>query len=554
MKKILFLIIVAFAFGEANATQVTKILAIGNSFSEDAIEQNLHEIADADGFRTIIGNLYIPGCSLERDMECANGNLPAFRYRKIGVDGKMVQTDNEQLEKALLDEQWDYVSVQQASHFSGMYDTYQPYIKELISYVKKHIPSHTKIIFHQTWAYSKDSNHEAFIRYEKNQIKMYESIVACTQKVMMDCHPDVLVPAGTAIQNARTSFLGDRLNRDGYHLNLTYGRYTAACTWYQAIFGKSVLGNSYKPLTMSNAERLVAQQSADAAVKNPYGVTYFPKADIVGDGCFRRGEGMFEFQDSVFPMVKPLEVHYYIPDNVDVKKCPIIFIFQGNDRNYTYLIDAWGQVAKDRKFIAIVPQFPMQDFPLYLYQEVGIMNKEHTELMPQEKTTASMIDRLFLYVKKHIASRRNDYKMYGHSAGGQFVQRFMMMHDSPYVSRAVVGSPGWYTFPDRNMDYSYGIKNVPYVTDKILKRWMSKDIIIQTASLDTLREWFLRTTPEADAQGKNRLERGKNFFNYCHKLAVKKHWTFNWREQTIKGIGHESVPMGMAAVDILLKP
>ena len=43
-----------------------RILAIGNSFSRDAIEQNLHELALAGGDTAIIGNLFIGGCSLER--------------------------------------------------------------------------------------------------------------------------------------------------------------------------------------------------------------------------------------------------------------------------------------------------------------------------------------------------------------------------------------------------------------------------------------------------------------------------------------------------------
>lgn len=69
----------------------------------------------------------------------------------------------------------------------------------------------------------------------------------CSHRVMTDMKLDVLVPAGMAIQNARTSALGDSLNRDGFHLNYIYGRYTAACTWFEAITGKSVIGNTYTP-------------------------------------------------------------------------------------------------------------------------------------------------------------------------------------------------------------------------------------------------------------------------------------------------------------------
>ena len=74
--------LLAWAFPKVHAENTVKILAIGNSFSEDAIEQNLHELADAEGIQTIVANLYIPGCSLERHMQCVKGDLKAYRYRK----------------------------------------------------------------------------------------------------------------------------------------------------------------------------------------------------------------------------------------------------------------------------------------------------------------------------------------------------------------------------------------------------------------------------------------------------------------------------------------
>ena len=49
-------------------TPTVRILAVGNSFSEDAIDQYFHELCEAAGKRVIIGNLYIGGCSLERHL------------------------------------------------------------------------------------------------------------------------------------------------------------------------------------------------------------------------------------------------------------------------------------------------------------------------------------------------------------------------------------------------------------------------------------------------------------------------------------------------------
>lgn len=274
MRKLFLLIVLAFAIGlQTTVARTIKILAIGNSFSEDAIEQNLHELADADGIETIIGNLFIGGCSLERHMQCVNGNLPDYRYRKIGVDGVTKETPKCNIARAIADEEWDYVSVQQASHFSGDYTTYQPYLSQLVAYVKAHTKKDVKIVFHQTWAYAQNSDHGGFKRYGNSQKQMYDAINGALKQVIKDIHPDVIVPSGTAIQNARTSSIGDNMNRDGYHLNLLYGRYTAACTWFQAIFKRSVVGNSYAPEGVTAEQKTIAQKAASAAVKHKFKVT-----------------------------------------------------------------------------------------------------------------------------------------------------------------------------------------------------------------------------------------------------------------------------------------
>lgn len=261
------------AFVEADAKRTVRILAVGNSFSEDAIEQNLHEIAAAAGVTAVVGNLYIPGCSLQRHVECSQTGAPAYRYRKIKADGTQVEAPHCALDSALADERWDYISIQQASHLSGDYSTYQPYMQQLVSYIRSHMKGKPRIVFHQTWAYAADSKHDGFRRYGNSQQQMYNAIIACTQRVLTDLHPDILVPAGTAIQNARTSVLGDTFNRDGYHLQLVYGRYTAACTWFEAITGKSVIGNTFTPQGITFLQKEIAQKAAHAAVKQPLAVT-----------------------------------------------------------------------------------------------------------------------------------------------------------------------------------------------------------------------------------------------------------------------------------------
>ena len=66
MKRFLYLFLFCCIAVIGYAGTPVKILAIGNSFSEDAIEQNLNELASAAEYSTIIGNLFSPGGSLER--------------------------------------------------------------------------------------------------------------------------------------------------------------------------------------------------------------------------------------------------------------------------------------------------------------------------------------------------------------------------------------------------------------------------------------------------------------------------------------------------------
>lgn len=255
---------------------ITRILAIGNSFSEDALETYFHPIATAAGDSLIVANLYIGGSSLEDHLNNAKGNKAVYSYRKIGKNGVKVTTANVSIEQAINDERWDYISFQQVSQLSGLFDTYQNTLPELFKYVKDRVfYSKTKYVLHQTWAYAQNSTHDGFVNYGKNQNTMYNAILDAVGKASKLVPIDLVVPAGTAIQNGRTSFWGDNFCRDGYHLNLDIGRYLAACTWYEAIFKKSVVGNTFDPqlFSLSPHERALAKDAAHKAVANPNAVT-----------------------------------------------------------------------------------------------------------------------------------------------------------------------------------------------------------------------------------------------------------------------------------------
>ena len=257
---------------------ILRILAIGNSFSQDAVEQYLYELFAASGRKVIIGNLYIGGCSLERHYNNISNDAAAYEYRKV-VDGQKTNVKGVKISTVLAEEPWDYVSLQQASGLSGKYETCSPYLPEILNYVRSRSKYDVKLIWHSTWAYSKDSTHSDFQKYNSDQTTMFNAIIDVARKIVDNGSYafDLLVPSGTAIQNGRTSSLGDTFNRDGYHLEVTYGRYTAACTWFEAISGISAEDAAWAPSTVNAEKAAIARTAAHNAVSRPYEVTDISK-------------------------------------------------------------------------------------------------------------------------------------------------------------------------------------------------------------------------------------------------------------------------------------
>lgn len=257
----------------AQQSEVLKVLAIGNSFSEDAIENYLYNLAKADNKKMIIGNLYIGGASLELHVNNANADKSIYSYRKTNEDGTKSSTKNTSISQAIKDEDWDYISLQQASPYSGKYDVIMKSLPELVNYVDSLKSSKTKLVYHQTWAYQQDSEHKGFANYGRDQTTMYQGIIHATKNIKKSAAFSFVVPVGTAIQNARTSSIGDKYTRDGYHLQLDYGRFTAACTWYEILFRRDVRQNSYKPEKVSELQAKIAKEAANKAIKKPFKVS-----------------------------------------------------------------------------------------------------------------------------------------------------------------------------------------------------------------------------------------------------------------------------------------
>lgn len=223
-----------------------KIIAIGNSFSQDAMYY-LNQIGAADNIHIKAANLYIGKCNLERHWDNIKKNSAEYLYELNGKSTDIYVS----IEEALKEEDWDYVVLQQASHDSGIWESYMPFLKNMTGYIKRLLPN-TCILLHQTWAYEIDSIHPKFRRYDCSQQKMYAKLCSCYKQASEIIDAKV-IPSGDAVQLIRTKvpFIyengGMSICRDGFHMNVIYGRYLTGAVWYEFLTGKSCLENSYVP-------------------------------------------------------------------------------------------------------------------------------------------------------------------------------------------------------------------------------------------------------------------------------------------------------------------
>lgn len=260
----LLLFLFAFQISDIYGKDVLKVLAIGNSFSEDAVEQYLYELAAAQGDSLVIGNAYIGGCSIDRHWNNAQTGKADYEYRKV-VGRVRNNRKKVALKEIIRDECWDIITFQQASHYSGKSETYVN-LGKLCDYVRKEaLNPKVRFAFHMTWAYSKDSSHGAFKDYGNNQMKMYQAICQSV-KTIPQYGIKKIIPTGIAIQNAR-EVIGDKLTRDGYHLDRTVGRYVAACTWCQFLTKKKITKNPYCPEAMDSSVAFLLRKSAQEAFR-----------------------------------------------------------------------------------------------------------------------------------------------------------------------------------------------------------------------------------------------------------------------------------------------
>jgi len=269
MKKTFLLFFVAFSTCLWAETSPLKIFGIGNSFTEDAMLQELMPICVSANFPVTLAYPYKGGTTFAEHVDRYNNKTRIYNYKKwewgkstMATTGSSSYTLNE----ALVEDTWDIVTFQQCA--KSPYYTYSmqtDHLQALEDIAKKEVSTMTKKVYYMYWADQQGGD-----LLPAGQQATWDTIKTSCQRIMENYDFDLLIPVGTAIQNARSSYLGDNLNRDKHHLSYTHGRYIAALTWYEVLSGQSCIGVTYHPAEISDWAALVCQTAAHNAVLNPY--------------------------------------------------------------------------------------------------------------------------------------------------------------------------------------------------------------------------------------------------------------------------------------------
>ena len=228
----------------------------------------------------------------------------------------------------------------------------------------------------------------------------------------------------------------------------------------------------------------------------------------------------------------------------------IVFVMHGVQRDGDRYRDEWRDLAEKHNLIVVVPTFGRKDFPTTGSYNLGNIVDEKGRKTPKAKWSFSAIEPLFDNIVCRVSGNQRGYALYGHSAGGQFVHRYVSFADAPRMEAAVAANSGWYTMPDNGaFPYGWGGDGAGLVAPaKAFQRPLT--ILLGTEDIDR-NDPNLRINEEADKQGQTRFDRGHGFLTAARKQAG--HATpLNWKIAYAPDVGHDNGRMAPFAISHLL--
>ena len=250
-----------------------------------------------------------------------------------------------------------------------------------------------------------------------------------------------------------------------------------------------------------------------------------------------------------------IPVWTYVPIGIDASDVPIVIVMHGTGRDADRYRDEWRAAAQLEGFVVAAPEFSDRDWETAAGYNLGnVFREEGVDLQPEAEWAFSAIEQVFDAVRAQLNGTQTDYILYGHSAGSQFVHRFLFYKPDARVNRYIAANAGWYTMPLYTERYPYGLEGSE-VPEANLRNALQEDVVILLGTLDNdPNHRSLRRAPEAMRQGPHRFARGIAFHQAGKSVAETHGVPFNWRVATVEGAVHANGQMIFGAVPFITDP
>lgn len=262
------------------------------------------------------------------------------------------------------------------------------------------------------------------------------------------------------------------------------------------------------------------------------------------------GDGSFEVVD--VPR-GPVTVYTYRPRSASASS-PIWVVMAGArraaERHLAFdYYDTWRPLAERYGAILLVPEFTAEKWPGVDAYNHGNVVSANLQPKPWRLTSFYVVEQAFRMAAGSLGSTQRRFSIFGHGAGSQFVQRYVLHSGCKMIDRAVSANPGWFMLPDGEFSYPYGLAGAPIGT-RVLRSAFACNYTLLLGTADVNRAG-LRNDPGAAAQGPTRYERGRFYFDRSRSVAARMGAGFRWDLREVAGVGHEASRMAPAGAAVL---
>lgn len=250
------------------------------------------------------------------------------------------------------------------------------------------------------------------------------------------------------------------------------------------------------------------------------------------------------------PGASPVLVYTYLPTGLS-ESTRVVVVMHGTLRNAREYIEGWTAWAERTNHLILAPRFDRVGWPGSKGFHLGNVLREGVSGGARNAESSwafTVVEALHERVRCEFGLEHPRFALWGHSAGGQFVHRFLLFKPRAKVSGAIAAGCGWFTVPDLETRFPYGLEHPSLgFTEREARRFVRSPLTIVRGTLDTARDVHLRTSRAAEAQGPHRYARAGHMLRMAKRLDSSS----SWRLIDVPGVGHDWTAMASVAQPLL---